>query len=66
MYWRMLDFFFYILMSIITTSGVTWSNLVVTYMCMSYMYVWQANVDKNQHFLIFEIHFQISENIFKY
>ena len=35
--------------------------------------LWQANVDKNQYFLIFEIYFQIFEihflifeNIFKY
>ena len=25
------------------------------------MYVWQANLDKNQYFLKFEIHFEIFE-----
>ena len=29
-------------------------------------FLWQANVDKNRNFLIFEIHILIFENIFKY
>ena len=43
------------------------------YQCGFVVILWQADVDKNRYFLIFEIHFQIFEihflifeNIFKY